>query len=97
MAVNWEKYESVIDEAISSGAEKADEIIRRRSLGYLPLTEEEIKDVIPESANAKHLAELMKIVKSAESDNDKISEIFKNATKFGSIVLKLLDRFTRIS
>ena len=97
MAVNWEKYEFVIDEAMISGAEKADEIIKRKSLGYLPLTEEELEDVIPKSADAKHLAELMKIVKSAESDNEKINKIFEESTKFGQIVLKLLGRFTRIS
>ena len=97
MNIDWEKFESELDDILDRAEERTGAVIKAKALSWLPLTEEDVKDLIPEPADTKHLAELMRIVKSAESDNEKINNIFKNAEKFGKIVVKLLGRFTRFS
>ena len=97
MAIDWEQFNSELDDILDTAEEEVNAVVKERSLAWLPLTEGDITDLIPEPADAKHLAELMKVVKSAESDNNKISAIFSKSEEFGRIVLKLLDRFTRLS
>ena len=56
-------------------------------------TDEEVKELFPKPADTKKLAELMKIVKSAEDRNTKINNIVANAEEFGGVVLTLLGKF----
>lgn len=97
MAIDWEKFESEIDDILDEAEAETEVIIKEKALSWLPLTEEDVKDLIPEPADTKRLAELMRIVKSAESDNEKITKIFDKTKGFGKIMLKLLEKFTRVS
>ena len=97
MAIDWEKFESEVEDILDGADKRTDEMIKEKALSWLPLTEEDVQDLIPEPADTKLLAELMKIVTSAESDNEKINRIFDNSKRLGKVVLKLLERFTRVS
>jgi hypothetical protein len=57
------------------------------------MTDDEVKELFPTVTDAKKLSELMRIVKSAEARNTKISNIVDNSEKFAGIVLTLLDKF----
>lgn len=57
------------------------------------LTDEEIKKLFPNPADVKKLAELMKIVKSAGDQNEKINNIIKNSEEFAGIIVTLLGKF----
>ena len=94
MPVNWDELDSEIDSAITSSAAKTDDRLAARISSITRLTDEEVKELFPDPADVKKLAELMKIVKSAEDRNKKINDIVTNAEEFGGIVLSLLQKFT---
>jgi hypothetical protein len=57
------------------------------------MTNEDVIKLFPKSADAIKVAELMKIVKSAETRNRKVKELADNAEKLAGVTLNLLDRF----
>lgn len=93
MPINWNKFDSDLDDAINKAADKTDDKLASTISSLTHMNDEEIKTLFPEPADAKKLYELMKIVKSAEDRNNKINQIVSNAEKFGGIVLTLLDKF----
>ena len=93
MPVNWEEFEKEIDSIIDFSADKTDDRLALRISSITRMTEEEVKELFPRSADAKRLTELMKIVKSAEDRNIKINRIVSNAGEFGGIILSLLQKF----
>lgn len=92
MAIDWEKFDKDVDEAIEQAAEKTDEKLASRISSVSRLTDEEIMELFPDPADVKKLKELMKVVKSSEDRNTKITRIVGNAEEFGGIVLTLLDK-----
>ena len=93
MAINWDQFESDLDEIIESGAERADERLASKISSVTRMTDEEIKELFPKPADAKLLTELMKVVKSSEDRNTKINNIVNNSEKFAGVVLTLLAKF----
>jgi phage gp16-like protein len=57
------------------------------------MTDAEIKKLFPKATDAKKLVELMTIVKSAQTENDKINAIVANSEKFAGVVVTLLGKF----
>jgi NAD(P)-dependent dehydrogenase (short-subunit alcohol dehydrogenase family) len=93
MPIDWEKFDSEIDSIIESSAEATDEKLASKISSITRMTDDEVQELFPYPADVKKLAELMKIVKSEEERNTKISNIVSNAEKFGGIVLTLLEKF----
>lgn len=93
MPVDWDKFDSEIDEIIATSADATDERLASRISSITRMTDEEVQELFPKPADAKKLAELMKIVQSAEDRNTKINNIVVNAKKFGGVVLTLLGKF----
>ncbi len=92
MPVNWDELDSEIDSIIDNSADTTDERLASRISSLTSMTDEEVQELFPKPADVKKLAELMKIVKSAEDRNTKINNIVTNAEKFGGIVLTLLGK-----
>lgn len=93
MPINWEQLDSDIDTAITAGVAATDDKLASRISSITRMTDNEIKELFPAPADAKKLADLIKIVKSAEDRNTKITQIVSNAEKFGGVVLTLLQKF----
>ena len=94
MPVNWEEFDNDIDSIIEESADKTDDRLASRISSITRMTDDEVKELFPDPADVKKLAELIKIVKSAEDRNIKVNRIAANAEKFGGIVLTLLQKFT---
>lgn len=93
MPINWEEFDREIDSIIESIAGATDDRLASRISSITRMTDEEIKELFSNPADAKKLTELMKIVKSAEDRDIKINRIVSNAKEFGGIVLSLLQKF----
>lgn len=91
MALNFSDID--IDAIIDDAAQKTDDKLAGQISSLTRMTDDEVKDLFPTAADSKRLAELMRIVKSAETRNTKISNIVDNSEKFAGIVLTLLDKF----
>ena len=91
MALNFSDID--IDGIIDDAAQKTDDKLAGQISSLTRMTDDEVKVLFPTAADAKKLAELMRIVKSAEARNTKISNIVDNSEKFAETVLTLLDKF----
>jgi len=93
MPVNWDEFDNEVDSAIERGAQTTDDQLASRVSSLTRMTDEEIIELFPEPGDVKKLGDLMKIVKSAETQNTKINNIVNNAEQFGGVVLTLLTKF----
>ena len=82
-----------IDGIIDDAAKRTDDNLAGQISSLTRMTDDEVKKLFPKAADAKKLVELMKIVKSAERRNKKISSIAKHSEKFAGVMLTLLNKF----
>lgn len=93
MPIEWKNFKDNFKTDLKDSAKETNDKLASGISSLTKMTDDEIKQLFPTSADVKKLAELMKIVKSAEDRNNKINQIVKNAEKFGGIVLTLLNKF----
>lgn len=93
MPINWDEFNKDVDAAIDASAEKTNAQLASKISSITRFTDEEIEELFPEPADAKKLAELMQIVKSAEDRNVRVARIVENSEKFASITLALAEKF----
>lgn len=92
MAIDWQKFQSNVDQAAEDAGTRTDEKLAGQISSVTRLTDEEIKNLFPDPADVKKLAELMEIVKKAGDKNEKINRIVANIDDFAGIVLTLLGK-----
>lgn len=93
MPINWDEFDNEIDNIIAESADETDQKLASKISSITRMTDDEVKELFPDAADVKKLAELMKVVKSSENRNNKINKIVANAEDFGGIVLTLLSKF----
>jgi len=93
MPINWDEFDNEIDNIIAESADETDQKLASKISSITRMTDDEVKELFPDAADVKKLAELMKVVKSSENRNNKINKIVDNAEEFGGIVLTLLSKF----
>lgn len=93
MPINWEEFNSGLDEEIQDAADATNDKLASKISSLTRMTDEEVKALFPEPSDIKKLSELMAIVKSAEDKNTKINNIVSNAEKFGGIMVTLIGKF----
>ena len=60
-----------------------------------PLTEEQISSILPTKADKQRLKQLIDIVSSSASQNQKVASLASNFSELGTVVLKVLTTFLR--
>ncbi len=93
MPIDWDQLDSDIDNAIDQSIQATDEELASKVSSLTRLTDEEVKELFPDAADLKKLAQLMKIVTSADSRNTKITQLGEKSEEFAGVVLTLLSRF----
>lgn len=93
MAIDWDEFENGLDQEIDDAGGRTDAKLAARVSSITRFTDDEIQELFPEPADTKKLAELMKIVKSADDKIEKTNNLVANAEKFGGIILTLLTKF----
>jgi hypothetical protein len=94
MPINWEEFDENLDQAITESVDAVDTKLASQISSITRLTDDEINELFPEPADLKKLAELLKIVKSAETRNNKVNSIVSNSEEFAGVVLTLLTKLT---
>jgi len=92
MPINWEEFDENLDQAITESVEAVDTKLASHISSITRLTDDEINELFPEPADLKKLSELLKIVKSAETRNNKVSAIMNNAEEFSDVIFTLVDK-----
>ena len=93
MPIDWDEFESDIDDAADNAADRTDAKLASRISSITRMTDEEIEELFPKPADVKKLVNLMKIVKSAGDRNNKINKIISNVDELAGTVLTLLETF----
>lgn len=94
MPINWEEFDENLNQAITESAHAVDIKLASHISSITRLTDDEINELFPEPADLKKLANLLKIVKSAENRNNKVNAIIDNSEEFAGVVLTLLTKLT---
>jgi ABC-type uncharacterized transport system substrate-binding protein len=92
MPINWKEFDENVDQAITESVDAVDNKLASHISSITRLTDEEVNELFPEPADLKKLAELLKIVKSAETRNNKVNSIMKNAEEFSDVIFTLVDK-----
>ena len=93
MAIDWDAFENDLDSIIEQSSDRTDAKLSSKISSITRMTDQEVEELFPDSADTKKLAELMKIVKSAEDKNSKINKIVENSEEFTGIIVTLLAKF----
>lgn len=94
MPIKWEEFDENLDLAIAESIDTVDNKLASHISSITRLTDDEINELFPEPADLKKLANLLKIVKSADNKNRKINAIINNSEEFADVVLTLLTKLT---
>lgn len=93
MPIDWNQLDNDIDNAIDQSIQATDEELASKVSSLTRMTDEEVKELFPDAADLKKLAQLMKIVQSADDRNTKVSQLGAKSEEFAGVVLTLLSRF----
>lgn len=93
MPIDWDKAEREIDEALENAQKRTNSELAGTISSLTRMTDEEVKKLFPTPADVQQLAELMKVVRSADSRNKKINKIVNNVENMAGAILTLVDRF----
>lgn len=90
--IDWEKFSRDVKDASNEAAAKTDAQLASEMASITSLTQSEIQEIFPKKSDMEDFSELMKIVKSSTSRNEKINRIVVNSEKFSSVVISLLGK-----
>ncbi|MBZ9728682.1 hypothetical protein LB467_03200 [Salegentibacter sp. JZCK2] len=90
--IDWDKFSRDVKEASVEAAAKTDKDLAVEMASITSLTQAEILEIFPERTDMEDFSELMKIVKSGTSRNEKINKIVANSERFGNVIISLLGK-----
>ena len=91
MSMDFEKLRTKARRAARDAAKRTDENLANAASSLTSFTDTEIQELFPKPADVEKLAQLMAIVRSAESDNRRLLRLKQNIDELGRTILKLLD------
>ncbi len=90
--IDWDKFSKDVKEASGKAAAKTDKDLAGEMASITRLTQAEILEIFPKKTDMEDFSELMKIVKSSTTRNEKINKIVANSERFGKVVISLLGK-----
>lgn len=90
--IDWEEFRKKAQKAAVEAAEETNEELAIEISSFTHLTQKEIQEIFPEKSDLEDFSELMAIVKSSTSRNDKVNKIVENSEKFGKVMISLLSK-----
>lgn len=90
----WDDLENKIGGLVDQAAEDTDEELATQMSSITRLTNKEVKELFPKTADAQRLFELIKLVNEDTEKNEKINKLVANSEKFADIVITLVSRLT---
>jgi hypothetical protein len=89
---DWEEFRKKAKAAATDAAEKTHKELAGEMSSITLLSKREIQDIFPEKSEMEDFSELMEIVKSSTSRNNKVSKIVDNSEKFAGVIVSLLNK-----
>jgi hypothetical protein len=90
MPAKWKDLD--IKSIAKESAKETDDKLAAQISSLTRLKDDEIMKWFPERGDVAKLAELMKIVNSADARNKKVNQIVENSEKFAGVILTLLSK-----
>lgn len=90
----WDDLESKIGGLVDQAAEKTDKELANQLSSITRLTNKEVQELFPKTADAQRLFELIKLVNEDTEKNEKINRLVANSEKFADILITLVSRLT---
>lgn len=90
--IDWEEFRKKVKKASGEAARETNQHLAGEMSSLVTLTQSEVQDIFPEKSDKEDFSELMKIVKSHTSQNQKITAIAENSEKFGKVMISLLSK-----
>lgn len=89
---DWEEFRKKAQQAASQAADETNAELADEMSSFTQLTKKEIQEIFPEKSEMEDFSELMEIVKSNTSQNNKVNQIVENSEKFSKVVVSLLSK-----
>lgn len=90
--IDWEEFRKKAKQAASQAADETNAELADEMSSFTLLTKKEIQEIFPEKSEMEDFSELMEIVKSSTSKNNKVNQIVANSEKFSKVVVSLLSK-----
>lgn len=90
MPMDWKNLD--VTKIAKQAGSKTDDQLAGQLAALTSIRAEDLKKLFPDQGDVAKFVELMQIVKSGETKNKKVNQIFANADKFGSILITLLGK-----
>lgn len=90
--IDWEDFRKKVRKASGEAVQETNAKLAGEMSSLITLTQSDIQEIFPEKSDKENFAELMKIVKSGTSQNQKINAIVQNSEKFGKLMISLLGK-----
>jgi len=90
MATDWKNID--VKAIANEAGKKTDDQLAEKISALTTIKSEELKKLFPDQGDVAKFAELMQIVKSAETRNKKVAQIVANTEKFAGIIVTLLGK-----
>lgn len=90
--IDWEAFRQKVRAASDEAVEETNAELAGEMSSIVNLSKKEIQEIFPKKSEMEDFAELMKIVKSSTTTNQKVNKIIDNSEKFGKVVISLLSK-----
>lgn len=90
--IDWEEFGKKTRKASGEAVQETNARLAGEMSSLTSLSQSDIQEIFPEKSDKEDFAELMKIVKSGTSQNQKINAIVQNSEKFGRVMISLLGK-----
>ncbi|MBE7639522.1 hypothetical protein GUB10_04165 [Salegentibacter sp. BLCTC] len=90
--IDWEEFRKKAKNAAVTAAAETNQELAGEMSSITHLTKKEIQEIFPEKSEMEDFSELMEIVKSSTSRNNKVNKIAANSEKFSKVMLSLLGK-----
>jgi len=92
MPIDTEAFKNIAQQAAQQASAATNDDLADQIASLTRLTTEDIQNLFPDPGDVKKLAELMTIVKSAESHNNKLLALESDIKNVGGVALTLLNK-----
>lgn len=90
--IDWKDFQKKAQAASGEALQETNTRLAGEMSSLVSLTQSEVQDIFPEKSDKEDFSELMTIVKSHTSRNQKITKIAQNSEKFGKVIVSLLSK-----
>ncbi len=94
MGIDWDNFDSIADKAIDEAKAKTDATLASEIESVLGLDSAKICELYPDTEDLSDCEELIAIVNSSRSDNEKVSAIMNGGERLVKVATIIIGKIT---